>query len=176
MSLICAGCGTEIETIPLQCAHNIYLNDETNQMECYMENCGTISINEFMCENCCARKIIMKLNKDVEQLALKNDEFKEELAYFKPKIFQGRVFNSDFTFWVEFGDGVYKYDKGMKDNPAFTVTCSHKTMLKVFNGQLEAFAEFLNGNLKIQGDLQYAVAFFDLLKLAAEISKEQGGV
>lgn len=175
MTLICSGCGNEIETLPLKCAHSISFNDETNQMECYMENCGTIAINEFMCEKCCAKKSIMKLNKNVEQLALKNDEFKDELAYFDTKIFQGRVLNSEFTFWVEFGNGVYLCDKGVKDNPAFTVICSHETMLKVFNGQLEAFAEFLDGNLKIEGDLQYAVAFFDLLKLASEINNELGG-
>ena len=176
MSLICAGCGTEIETLPIQCAHSISLNDETNQMECYVENCGTLAINEFLCENCCTKKSIMELNESVELLAIENDEFKEELAYFEPKIFQGKVLNSDFTFWVEFGNGVYLCDKGVKVDPAFTVICPHETMLKIFNGQLEAFAEFLNGNLKIEGDLQYAVAFFDLLKLAAEINKELGGV
>ena len=176
MTLVCSGCGNEIETLPLKCAHSMNINEDTNQMECYMENCGTIAINEFMCANCCAKKRIMNLNKDVEQLALENDEFKEELAYFKTKRFQGKLLNSDFTFWVEFGNGVYLCDKGIKDDPAFTVICSNETMLKVFNGQLEAFAEFLNGNLKIEGDLQYAVAFFDHLKLASEINKELGGV
>jgi putative sterol carrier protein len=176
MSLICTGCGNEIETLPIKCAHSINVNSETNQVECYMDQCGVISINEFLCENCCSKRKILKLNKSIEQLALKNEEFKEELAYFNQKIVQGRVLDSDFSFWVEFGNGVYLCDKGEKVNPTFTVICPQKTMIQIFDGSLEPFAEFLNGNLKIKGDLQYAVAFFDLVKLASEISKEIGGV
>lgn len=141
-----------------------------------MEQCGVISINEFLCENCCTKRKILKLNESFEQLALKSEEFKEELDYFKIKTFQGKILNSDFNFWVEFGNGVYLYNNGEKKNPTFTVICPHKTMIQIFNGSVEAFAEFLSGSLKIEGDLQYAVAFFDLLKLAKEISKETGGV
>ncbi|NHJ22421.1 MAG: hypothetical protein EAX91_15855 [Candidatus Lokiarchaeota archaeon] len=141
-----------------------------------MEHCGVISINEFLCENCCTKRKIMKLNKSIEKLALENEEFKEELDYFKIKTFQGKILNSDFNFWVEFGNGVYLCDKGEKDNPTFTVICTQKTMIQIFKGSFEPFAEFLSGNLKIEGDLQYAVAFFDLVKLAKEISKETGGV
>ena len=42
-------------------------------------------------------------------------------------------------------------------------------MNQVFKGNIEPFGAFLSGNLKIGGDLQYAVAFFDLVKLASEI-------
>ena len=46
----------------------------------------------------------------------------------------------------------------------------------ILEGNLEPFDEFFNGNLKIEGDLQYALVFFDIIKLALEIAKETGGV
>ncbi|MFX0048175.1 MAG: SCP2 sterol-binding domain-containing protein [Candidatus Hermodarchaeota archaeon] len=176
MYLTCTGCGKEIETLPLQCAHSLNINNETNQMECYMENCGIISINEFICESCCSKRNIIKLNKKIEQLSLENEEFKEELTFFKKNLVQAKINDSDFNFWVEFGNGAYLFDNGIKENPSISITCSQETMLQIFKGSLEPFGAFLSGNLKIGGDLQYAVVFFDLLKLASEITKEIGGV
>ena len=40
-------------------------------------------------------------------------------------------------------------------------------------GNTNAFDEFLNGNISVNGDLQYIVAYFDLLNLALEINKER---
>ncbi len=176
MNLTCTDCGKEIETLPLQCAHSININSETNQWECYMENCGTISINEFVCESCCTNRNIMKLSKTIERLSLENEDFKEELTFFKKNVVQTKITDSDFTFWTEFGNGVYLCNKGVKDNPSVIFTCPQKTMNLILEGKLEPFDEFFNGNLKIGGDLQYALVIFDLIKLALEITKETGGV
>ncbi|MFW9952770.1 MAG: SCP2 sterol-binding domain-containing protein [Candidatus Thorarchaeota archaeon] len=176
MTITCTGCGKEIETLPLKCAYSLNINNETNQMECYMENCGTISINEFLCESCCFNRSIIKLNRKIERLSLENEEFREELTFFKKNLVQTKINNSDFSFWVEFGNGVYLCDKGVKENPSIIITTSQETMLQIFKGSVEPFGAFLSGTLKIEGDLQYAVVFFDLLKLASEISKETGGV
>ncbi len=56
MELKCSSCGMEIETLPLSCAHSIMFNEETNLWECEMEDCGYISIKEFLCINCCKEK------------------------------------------------------------------------------------------------------------------------
>ncbi len=150
MSLICNDCGKEIETLP-------------------------ISINEFVCESCSTNRNILKLNKTIERLSLENEEFKEELTFFKKNVIQTKIPNSDFKFWTEFGNGVYLCDKGVKDNPSVTFICPQKTMILILEGKLEPFDEFFNGNLKIEGDLQYALVFFDIIKLASEINKETGG-
>ena len=101
MSLICTGCEKEIETLPLQSAHKINMNNETNQLECYIENFGTILINEFVCERCSTNRNIMKSVKSFERLSLENEEFKEELTFFQKNIVQTKLLNTDFNFWVE---------------------------------------------------------------------------
>ena len=118
----------------------------------------------------------MKIAKAFEQLSLENEEFKEELTYFKKTVIQTNTPNSDFKFWVEFGNGFFLCDKGARENPAATLNCSPKTLNLILEGKTEAYEEFFSGNVKIEGDLQYAVVYIDLLKLASEIIKETGGV
>jgi predicted lipid carrier protein YhbT len=144
-------------------------------MECYMDNCGYISINEYICENCCIKRNIIELNKSYERLSLENEEFKQELSFFKKNIIQITTPDSDFNYWVEFGNGVYLCDMGRKNNASTIFTIPNKNMNLILEGKLEAFEEFFNGNLKIEGDLQYGIIFFDIVKLASEIMYETGG-
>ncbi|MFX0060006.1 MAG: SCP2 sterol-binding domain-containing protein, partial [Candidatus Heimdallarchaeota archaeon] len=65
--------------------------------------------------------------------------------------------------------------KGVKENPSIIVSCPQKTMNQILKGNLDPFSEFFVGKVKIEGDLQYAVVYFDLIKLASEIGKELGG-
>lgn len=119
---------------------------------------------------------IMKLNKKFERLSLDNEEFKEELSFFKKNVIQVNIPDSDFNFWIEFGNGVYLSEKGVKDNPPITFTIPKKNMNLILEGKLIWFGEFFNGNLKVEGDLQYTLVFFDIIKLALEITNEIGGV
>ncbi len=172
MSLKCSGCGKVVETLPLQCAYSINVNHETNQWECYMENCGTISLNEFMCENCCVNKRIMESSKSFEHLAEINDEFTKELGFFKKNIIQTKLSDSDFKYWISFGEGEFKCGKGEIEGATIFITCPQKTMNQILLGNVDAYSEFLAGNVKVEGDLQYLVVYFDLLKLGLEINKE----
>ena len=175
MSLKCSGCGEIIETLPIQCGYSISVNNETNKWECYMENCGRISFDEFLCENCCTKKNIMKINKNIERLSIENEEFNEELGLFKRQVVQNNLNNSDFKYWVEFGGGKFKTEKGEIDDATIIVSSSQKTMNQILSGNSSLYKEFFNGNLKVEGDLQYTVVYFDLLKLTIDINKEMGG-
>jgi putative sterol carrier protein len=172
VNLICSKCGKRSETLPLQCGYSIAVNNETNQWECYMENCGIISLSEFICENCCLNEKIMKSNKNLEELARNSNEFYQELGFFKKNIVQTKLYNSDFKYWVIFGDGKFKCGKGEIEGATIVITSPQKTMNQILLGNLDAYSEFLAGNVKIEGDLQYAVVYFDLLKLGLEISRE----
>lgn len=56
--LLCTKCGKVSETLPLHCGYNMVYNEETNQFECYMgEGCGYITLNEYVCENCCEKML-----------------------------------------------------------------------------------------------------------------------
>ena len=175
MGLECSSCGRLIETLPIQCGYSITVNNETNQWECNMEDCGTILFDEILCNNCCTNKNIMKINKTIERLSVENEEFNEELRQFKSQVVQTNLHNSDFKYWVEFGGGKFKTEKGEIDDATIIVSSSQKTMNQILSGNSSLYKEFFNGNLKVEGDLQYTVVYFDLLKLTIDINKEMGG-
>ena len=112
MSLVCSSCGRKVETLPIRCGYSINMNSETNQMECNMGDCGIITFDKFLCENCCINKSILKIYNDYETLSIENKEFHEELKDLKNKIVKTKLANPDFTYWVKYGDGDFKYGKG----------------------------------------------------------------
>ncbi|MHA2473595.1 MAG: SCP2 sterol-binding domain-containing protein [Promethearchaeota archaeon] len=176
MSLKCSNCGKTIETVPLQCGQSITLNGETNQWECDMGNCGIITFDKFLCENCCINSSILKIFKGFEQLSLENQEFREELDELKTNIIQTKLTNPEFTYWVEFGDGKFKVGKGEMDRATHTINCAQEVMSGILAGSTNLFKEYVSGNISSQGDLQYLVVYFNLLTLATEISNEVGVV
>jgi len=176
MSLICSSCGRKVETLPLQCGHSITMNSKTNQMECNMGQCGIITFDQFLCENCCINKSILKIYHNYENLAKENKEFYEELKELKHNIIQTNLSNPDFKYWVEFGDGVFKCGKGENSEASIHISSSQEVMTKILMGNISVYSEFLSGNISVQGDLQYVVVYFDLLNLALEINKEMVSV
>ncbi|MFX0106392.1 MAG: SCP2 sterol-binding domain-containing protein [Candidatus Hodarchaeota archaeon] len=173
MSLKCSRCGRIVETLPTQCGYNITMNNETNQWECNMGNCGIITFDKFLCENCCINKSIMKIYHDYEALSVENKEFRQELDVLKTNIVQTTLEYPDFKYWVKFGNGIFKCGKGEIEGATIKINCPQEVMRGILAGDKFAFSEFVDGNLKLEGDLQYAVVFFDLLRLAAEINNEK---
>jgi hypothetical protein len=173
MGLICSSCGRKVETIPLECGMSITMNSETNQMECDMGRCGVITLDNFLCENCCINKSILKIYYNYENLSLENQEFYDELKELKQNIVQTRLSNPDFTYWVEFGNGIFKCGKGENKKANINITSTQEVMSRILTDNSTVFSEFLSGNIRIEGDLQYVVVYFDLLGLAADISNEE---
>lgn len=175
MNLTCNSCGRTIEPLPLECGHSISINNETNQWECTMGDCGSVTLENFLCQNCCINKSILNIYNNYQLLSVENEEFRLELDLLKRNIVQMNIPDTGLKYWVKFGEGKFNYGKGEIEGANIFLSCPHETMSGVLNGDLSAYSEVMNGNLKIKGDLQYAVVFFDLLKLALEINEEMRG-
>jgi len=172
MSLVCSNCGRKIETIPLRCGQSVTINNETNKWECDMGRCGVISFDKFLCENCCINSSIMEVFYGFERLSEENLEFRQELDELKTNIVQIKLENPDFAYWVEFGNGKFKVGKGEISGATINIKCSQEVWSDILAGRKVSFIEFFKGNLKIEGDLQYAVLYLDLIELASEINQE----
>ncbi len=175
MSLVCNSCGRIIESLPLQCGHSININSETKQWECNMGNCGNVTLENFLCENCCINKSILNIYNNYELLSVENEEFRLELDLLKRNIVQMNIPDTGFKYWVKFGEGKFNYGKGEIEGADIFVSSSHEIMNGILNGELDAKTEYLSGNIKLKGDLQYIVLYFDLLNLALEINREVRG-
>ena len=175
MNLTCSSCGRILESLPLQCGHSISVNSETNQWECSMGNCGTVTLENFLCENCCINRSILDVYNGYELLSVENEEFRLELDLLKKNSVQMNIPDTGFKYWVKFGEGEFKCEKGEIEGANISVSCSHEIMNGILNGDLNALSEIMNGNIKLAGDLQYTVVYFNLLKLALEINREMRG-
>ena len=114
----------------------------------------------------------MKSSKALEHLVQKSEEFKDELGLFKKNVVQMKFSDSDFKYWVVFGEGEFKCGKGELDGADISITCPQKIMNQILLGDTDAYSAFLAGNIKADGDLQYVVLYFDLIKLGLEIKNE----
>ena len=150
------------------------INNETNKWECDMGKCGVISFDKFLCENCCINSSIMEIFYGFERLSKENVEFREELEELKTTFVQITLSDPDFTYWVEFGNCKFKVGKGEISNATINIKCSQDVWSNILSGKAVSFIEFFKGSLKIEGDLQYAVLYLDLLELASEISQDEG--
>jgi len=107
-----------------------------------------------------------------ERLSEENLEFRQELDELKTNIVQIKLENPDFAYWVEFGNGKFKVGKGEISGATINIKCSQEVWSDILAGRKVSFIEFFKGNLKIEGDLQYAVLYLDLIELASEINQE----
>ena len=176
MILECKSCGREAETVSLQSGKSITLNNETKKWEYDMGKCGVISFDNFLCENCGINSSIMEIFYGFERLSKENPEFRQELNELKTKVVQIKMENPGLTYWVEFGGGKFLVGKGEIPNATIEILCSQEVWRDILAGRKVSFVEFFKGMVKIQGDLQYAVVYLDLLELASEIYQQVGVV
>ncbi|KAA3648698.1 MAG: sterol-binding protein [Chloroflexi bacterium] len=68
-------------------------------------------------------------------------------------------------WYVEIKDGACKPSEGTMENPTLGLTVDAQDYIDMVTGKLDAMAAFMQGKLKLQGDLNLAmkmVGFFDL--------------
>jgi hypothetical protein len=106
-------------------------------------------------------------------LSEENSEFHEELDALKTSVVQTTLHNPDFKYWVIFGNGKFTTGKGEIEGATVNINCSQEVMSGILAGTKFVFSEYMQGTLKIKGDLQYAHVYLDLLGLAAEINDEE---
>ena len=67
-------------------------------------------------------------------------------------------------WWVKIHDGKAESSKGEAENPQLTVTMDAKDYVKMSLGQLDGTAAFMQGKLKIKGDMGLAIKMQSLFK------------
>ncbi len=129
-------------------------------------------MNEIKIKDDVEMSRIMEIFYGFERLSEENLEFRQELDELKTNIVQTKLDNPDFAYWVEFGNGKFKVGKGETSDATLNIKCSSEIWSDILAGRKDSYSEFFKSNLKIEGDLQYAVVYLDLLELASEINQE----
>ena len=67
-------------------------------------------------------------------------------------------------WWLKIHDGTAEAGKGEIDNPNLTLLASAEDYVKIALGQMDGTAAFMQGKLKIKGDMGLAIKFQTLFK------------
>jgi len=67
-------------------------------------------------------------------------------------------------YWVRIHDGSAEAGKGEAENPSLTLMAESGDFVKIMLGQIDGTAAFMQGKLKIKGDMGLAIKMQSLFK------------
>ncbi len=110
---------------------------------------------------------VLKVYEFFKQVAATNDDLKDELADMDITV-QQVITDVGKKFWIKAKDGVIEYGEGDADSPSFTFSCTMKTGAGMLFGEVDATSAYMAGDITVEGNLQDAMAFQEIIELAME--------
>ncbi len=105
----------------------------------------------------------------IKQVAAENEDLKEELE--DMDLIQVQFVVSDggpYKYWVKAGDSKFEYGEGEIDDPNVTMTATAETWGALGSGEADSTSAYMSGDLQIDGNLQDAIAYGEVLSIAME--------
>ena len=114
----------------------------------------------------------LKMYEFVKQMAEESEDLKEELEDIDAMMVQLVVNDVDYKYWVKLGDGKIDYGEGEADDPSVTMSATGATWAGLGSGELDSTSAYMSGDLVIEGNLQDAIAYGEIIGLAMEEGAE----
>jgi putative sterol carrier protein len=111
----------------------------------------------------------------VKQLAEEEEELKEELEDIDEMMVQLVVIDADYKYWVKIGGGKLDYGEGEAEEPSVTMSATGAIWTGLSSGDLDSTSAYMSGDLVIEGNLQDAIAYGEVLGLAMDLGADYLG-
>ena len=109
----------------------------------------------------------LKVYELFKQIAEENEDLKEELEDMDNAI-QMVITDADKKFWLKAHDGTMEFGEGEVDNPSFTFSATKEVGAGMLFGEVDATSAYMAGDITVEGNLQDAMAFQEIIELALE--------
>jgi len=103
----------------------------------------------------------------VKQISTENEDLKEELEDMDIAISQ-ILTDVDKKYWLTVKEGDLQYGEGDVDNPSFTMSSTLEVGAGILMGEVDATSAYMAGDITVEGNLQDAMAFQEIIELALE--------
>jgi putative sterol carrier protein len=114
----------------------------------------------------------LKVYELFKQVAEENDDLREELEDMDITI-QMILTDADAKFWLKAHDGTMEFGKGVVDNPSFTFSATKEVGAGMLFGEVDATSAYMAGDITVEGNLQDAMAFQEIIELALEALEDK---
>jgi putative sterol carrier protein len=114
----------------------------------------------------------LKMYEFVKQMAEESEDLKEELEDVDNMMVQLVITDADYKYWVKMGDGAIDYGEGEADDPSVTMSATGVTWAGLSSGEIDSTSAYMSGDLVIDGNLQDAIAYGEILGIAMEEGAE----
>ncbi|MBY9020848.1 MAG: SCP2 sterol-binding domain-containing protein, partial [Candidatus Lokiarchaeota archaeon] len=81
---------------------------------------------------------------------------------------QMNITDVDAKFWLKAHDGTLEFGEGVVDNPSFTFSATKEVAAGMIFGEVDATSAYMAGDITVEGNLQDAMAFQEIIELALE--------
>ncbi|MHA1106688.1 MAG: SCP2 sterol-binding domain-containing protein [Promethearchaeota archaeon] len=102
-----------------------------------------------------------------KQIAEENEDLKEELEDMDIVI-QMIITDKEAKFWLKAHDGTLEFGEGDVENPSFTFSATQEVGAGMLFGEVDATSAYMAGDITVEGNLQDAMAFQEIIELALE--------
>jgi putative sterol carrier protein len=107
-----------------------------------------------------------------KQIAEEDEEIKEELEDIDEIIVQNNYTDADFKYWVKLGEGKFDVGEGEANDPTVIMSAAADMWASLGTGDLDATSAYMAGDLEIEGNLQDAISYGQILDLIREVIEE----
>ena len=114
----------------------------------------------------------LKMYDFVKQMIEESEDLKEELEDIDLMEVQLVVTDVNYKYWVKLGDGKIDYGEGEAADPSVTMAATGAIWAALSSGELDSTGAYMSGDLVIEGNLQDAIAYGEVLGLAMEEGAE----
>jgi putative sterol carrier protein len=102
-----------------------------------------------------------------KQVAQEDEMLAEELEDMDIVV-QQVLTDVDKKYWIKAQEGNIEFGEGEADNPSFTFSATMEVGAGMLFGEVDATSAYMAGDITVEGNLQDAMAFQEIIELAME--------
>ncbi len=110
----------------------------------------------------------LKMYEFVKQMIDESEDLKEELEDIDTMVVQLITTDVNYKYWVKIGEGTIDYGEGDGADPSVTMSATGATWAGLSSGEIDSTSAYMSGDLVIDGNLQDAIAYGEILSIAME--------
>ncbi len=110
---------------------------------------------------------LLQMYEFVKQISKENEDLKEELEDMDIAISMV-ISDADKKYWLTVKEGNLDFGEGDVDNPSFTMSSTLEVGAGILMGEVDATSAYMAGDITVEGNLQDAMAFQEIIELALE--------